>query len=48
MAIPDVKFTTKECTVVMKHLFLKEKTVEEIHVDMSLTSGEKQSFLLDS
>jgi hypothetical protein len=47
-AVPDVTFTTKECRAVTKHLFFKEKTPEEIHGDMSLTSGEKQSFLLDS
>jgi len=39
MGGPDVEFTTKECTDVMKFLFLKGKT--EIYDDMSVTLGEK-------
>lgn len=46
MAVPDVKFTTKEGRAVTKHLFLKGKRAEENHGD--ITSGEKKSFLLDS
>jgi len=40
MAVPDVKFTTKECRAVTKQLFLKGKRSEENHGDLSLTSGE--------
>jgi hypothetical protein len=48
MTVPDVKFTTKEFRAVTKQLFLKGKRSEENHGDMSFTSGEKKSFLLDS
>jgi hypothetical protein len=47
MAFPGVKFATKECRAVTKHVFLNGKRAEENQGDMSLTSCEKKSFLLD-
>jgi len=47
MEAPNIKFTTKECRVVRQFPFLKEKTAKEIYDDISLTFGEKKSFLFD-
>jgi len=37
MAAPDVEFMTKQCTAVMKILFLKGGTAKEIDDDISVT-----------
>jgi hypothetical protein len=37
MVAPGVEFTTKESRVVMKFLFLKEKTAKEIYDEVSVT-----------
>jgi hypothetical protein len=37
----DAEFTTKENTVVMKFLFLKETRAKEIYDEMSVTCGNK-------
>lgn len=43
MAASYIKFMTKECTVMIKFLFLKGKRAKEIYDDISLRLGEKSS-----